>query len=118
MAKTMMEKVEAHFSKEFYEGSWRFRGTQFLRMTSYGTRDLFVLVHFSCGYGWVKAKVFADDYGIPESVRMFAGDTAAEDCIRWAASKAVEVFETVSARTEPYKDGMMKYKMALQGGSV
>lgn len=51
MAKTMMEKVEAHFSKEFYEGSWRFRGTQFLRMTSYGTRDLFVLVHFSCGFG-------------------------------------------------------------------
>ena len=114
----MMEKVEAHFSKEFYEGSWRFRGTQFLRMTSYGTRDLFVLVHFSCGYGWVKAKVFADDYGIPESVRMFAGDTAAEDGIRWAASKAVEVFDTVTARTAPYKDGMMKYKMALQGGNV
>ena len=115
MAKTMMEKVEAHFSKEFYEGSWKSRGTQFLRMTSYGTRDLFVIVHFSCGYGWVKAKVLSEAYGIPESVRMFAGDTAAEDCIKWTAFKSREVIEEAAKRVQPYENGYRQYLKALRG---
>lgn len=105
MTKTMQERFETKLSKEFYEGGWRFRGTEFVHRTSVEGRKCIVLVTFSCGYGWVKAKVDAEYYGIPVSVRMFTGQSAAEECIRWAAMKACEAEETVVNRTQPYVNG-------------
>ena len=115
MAKTMQGRLEAKLSKEFFEGGWRFRGTQFMRVASAETKEYFVPIHFFCGFMWVKAQIHSEYYGIENSVRMFAGTTAVEDCICWAAQKAIDVFNTVAARVEPYKDGMRKYEEALKG---
>lgn len=115
MAKTMQERVEAKLSKEFYEGAWKFRGTQFIHRASVETETCFSYVTFSCGYGWVKAAVGSKYYGIPESVRMFTGQEAAEECIRWAAMKSCEAEEVVSARTAPYRAFHEKYLQLLKG---
>lgn len=115
MAKTKQEQFEAKLSREFYEGGWKFRGTQFSRRTSVEGKACFVYVVFSCGYGWVKANVSSECYGIPESVSMFTGQTATEDCIRWAAHKACEADETVIRRTEPYVEGFKQYMKASRG---
>lgn len=115
MAKTVQERLEAKLSKEFYEERWRFFGTEFTLLTTAHQDGHYVRIYFSCGFGWLKVRIDADHYGIDDSVRMFAGTTAAEDCIRWAARRAIDVFNTVAARVEPYKDGMRKYNSALRG---
>lgn len=115
MAKTMQERLEAKLSKDFYEERWRFFGTEFTLLTTAHQDGHYVRIYFSCGLCWLKVRIDADHYGIENSVRMFAGTTAAEDCIRWAAQRAIDIFDTVAARVEPYKDGMRKYNSALRG---
>lgn len=115
MAKTMQEWAEAKLSKEFYDGAWRFRGTQFIHRMSLEGKACIVYVTFSCGYGWVKANVGSEYYGIPDSVRMFTGQTAAEECIRWSAYKVCEADEIVANRTQPYVAAHEKYLKALRG---
>lgn len=75
----------------------------------------FVVVHLSCGYGWVKSRILSDHYGIDNSVRMFTGQTAAEDCIKWTVFKAREVIETVAERVQPYENNYNNYLKALRG---
>ena len=105
MAKTMQEWFEDYLTKEFYEGAWRFRGTEFMRVVQLKANEHFVVVHLSCGYGWVKSRILSDHYGIDNSVRMFTGQTAAEDCIKW----------TVVDRVQPYENNYNKYLKALRG---
>lgn len=54
-------------------------------------------------------------YNVPNSVRMFVGDNAIDECIAWTAEKLIQLYETVSARTAPYEEGYVKYQRALQG---
>lgn len=112
----MQEWAEDYLSKEFYEGTWRFRGTEFMRVVQVKAKECHVVVHLSCGYGWVKSRIFSDHYGIENSVRMFTGRTAAEDCIKWTAVKACDTLETVLKRTQPYIGGHEQYLKALKGG--
>lgn len=56
-----------------------------------------------------------EDYGIPDSVRMFTGENAIEECIEWTTERLIELYETVSARTAPYKAGYENYQRALKG---
>ena len=115
MAKAMQEWFEGYLTKEFYEGAWRFRGTEFMRVVQLKANEHFVVVHLSCGYGWVKSRILSDHYGIDNSVRMFTGQTAAEDCIKWTAFKAREVIEMIAERTQPYVCGHEQYLKALRG---
>lgn len=112
MAKTMKERAEERLRKDFYEGAWRFRGTEFLTVTNarpVGTDA--VCVHFICGLMWVKARVF----GAPERVRMFTGDNAAEECIKWAAQAVHEECERRERDIRPYKRAYENYCKALRG---
>ena len=56
-----------------------------------------------------------EDYGVPNSVRMFTGENAIEECIEWTTERLIELYETVSARTAPYKAGYENYQRALKG---
>ena len=115
MAKTMQEWFEDYLAKEFYEGTWRFRGTEFMRVVQPKANECHVVVHLSCGYGWVKSRIFSDHLGIENSVRMFTGQTAAEDCIKWTAFKSREAIEEAAKRAQPYENGHKQYLKALRG---
>lgn len=111
----MQEWFEGYLTKEFYEGTWRFRGTEFIRVVQLKAKEYHVVVHLSCGYGWVKSRIFSDHIGIKNSVRMFTGQTAAEDCIKWTAVKSSEAIGEAAKRVQPYENGYKQYMNALRG---
>lgn len=111
----MQEWFEGYLTKEFYEGAWRFRGTEFFHVAQPRKGDCHLVVHFLCGYGWVKSRIFSEHLGIENSVRMFTGQTAAEDCVKWTAFKSCEAIEEASRRAKPYVCGHEQYLKALRG---
>ena len=114
--KTAKEQIVEHLSKQFYAETWKFRGSQFLHVACSGVGDVTACVHFSCGLWWVKAKVFSEgSYGIPDSVKMFMGGHAAEECIEWTANRLMELYKTVSERVAPYRQNYEQYQKALRG---
>lgn len=115
LKKKWKDKLIKHFDKEYYAEPWTFRGSEFFRVTNGRVGDLWTVIHFHCGFMWVKAKLFTGDYGIPDMVRMFTGVHAAEECIEWTAERLIELYETVSERTAPYKAGYENYQRALKG---
>ena len=62
-----------------------------------------------------KSRIFSDHLGIENSVRMFTGQTAAEDCIKWTAFKSREAIEEAAKRVQPYENGYRQYLKALRG---
>lgn len=114
------EKVKQRLIKklgnELLKG-WEWHGTRFYNLQRAGvTTETWVLIHFTAGYGWLKANLLTEgEYGIPDSVRMFTGENAIEEMIKWTTDKLYEIHKIVSERIAPYIRGQIEYERALRG---
>lgn len=114
--KRIKERICKKLGKEFTGNFWKWRGSEFINFGYYGVEGAAANVEFRIKMLTLKAVVQTqDDYNVPDSVHMFTGDNAIEECVEWTAEKLIELYETVSARTAPYERGYREYKKALQG---
>ena len=114
--KKWKERISRHLAKEFTGNFWRWRGSAFLNFGFEGVDNARARYEFHIKMLTLKAVIQTEeDYGIPDSVRMFTGENAIEECIEWTTERLIELYETVSARTAPYKAGYENYRRALKG---
>lgn len=114
--KRMKERIAKRLGKEFTGSFWKWRGSEFINFGFEGVDGATARYEFHIKMLTLKAVVQTqENYNIPDSVHMFVGENAIEECIEWTAEKLLELYETVSARTEPYKQGYRDYQRALQG---
>lgn len=110
------ERLRKRVAKGFYEGFWRYRGTEFVGWELLGVSKYLASTRFTCNHVSVKVRIETEEeYGIEDSVKMFVGENAAEECIQWATDRLWELYVTVSARMAPYESGYRKYQRALKG---
>lgn len=114
--KRMKEKLCKKLGKEFAGNFWRWRGSEFINFGFSGVEGTTARYEFHIKMLTLKAIVQTqEDYNVPDSVRMFTGDNAIEECVDWTAEKLIELYETVTARTAPFEQGYKDYRRALSG---
>ena len=117
---TEREKKKATISRmlaeEFAGNFWKWRGGEFINFNWHGVSGCMAYVRFTIKNVTLKVEIESErEYNVPDSVHMFTGDNAIEECIAWTAEKLMELYETVSERTAPFVNGYRNYKKALQG---
>ena len=117
---TEREKKKAaivkRLGREFAGNFWKWRGSEFINFGFDGVEGARARYEFHIKMLTLKAIVETqDDYNVPDSVHMFVGDNAIEECVEWTAEKLIELYETVSARTAPFLQGYRNYKKAISG---
>ena len=114
--KRMKARLVKKLANEFAGNFWKWRGSEFINFGYMGVVGATAYVEFRIKMLTLKATLRTEEqYNIPDSVHMFTGDNAIEECVGWTAEKLIELYETVSARTAPYEHGYREYKKALQG---
>lgn len=114
--KKTAERLSKTLHREFVGNSWKWRGTEFFNFGYYEIQGAGCRVEFRIKMLTLTATIESEEaYNVPNSVRMFVGDNAIDECIAWTAEKLIQLYETVSARTAPYEEGYVKYQRALQG---
>ena len=114
--KKQKDGIKRKLAEEFAGNFWKWRGTEFINFNWHGVSGCKAYVRFTIKMLTLKAEIESEQYyNVPDSVHMFVGDNAIEECIDWTAEKLMELYDTVTARTEPYKQGYMDYQKALQG---
>ena len=117
LKKKWKERISKRLGKEFAGNFWKWRGSEFLNFGYEGVDNACARYEFHIKMFTLKAVLQTEeDYGVPNSVRMFAGENAIEECIEWTTERLIELYETVSERTAPYKAGYENYQRALKGG--
>lgn len=114
--KRMKDRLCKKLGKEFAGNFWRWRGSEFINFGFSGIEGASARYEFHIKMLTLKAIVQTqDDYNVPDSVHMFIGDNAIEECVEWTAERLIDLYETVTARTAPYAQGYQQYRKALQG---
>lgn len=87
-----------------------------MNFNHHGVSGVMAYTKFTIKMLTLKAEIESErEYNVPDSVHMFVGDNAIEECIEWTAEKLIELYETVKQRTAPYEQGFRDYKRALEG---
>ena len=114
--KRVKERLCKKLGKEFAGNFWKWRGSEFINFGYCGIEGTTARYEFHIKMLTLKAMVQTeDDYNVPDSVHMFVGDNAIEECIEWTAERLIDLYETVKQRTAPYEQGFRDYKRALEG---
>lgn len=108
--------IKRKLAEEFAGSFWKWRGSSFVNFNHHGVSGVMAYTKFTIKMLTLKAEIESErEYNVPDSVHMFVGDNAIEECIEWTAEKLIELYETVKQRTAPYEQGFRDYKRALEG---
>lgn len=103
-------------AKEFAGRFWQWRGSEFMNFGFEGVEGYTARYEFHMKFYTVKAVIETEEqYGIPDSVRVFTGPDAIEECVDWTAEKLLDVYEELKERTAPFAAAHEAFKRAMQG---
>lgn len=116
MGRSKKEQVMERLGKEFMDRGWVWRNGIFQNVCFPYINGVRIDVVLRCTFTTVGAMIDTEsDYGIANEEQSFSGETAIEECLEWAAEKAIEKSEIVNGRVKPYQQGHEEYLRALKG---
>lgn len=111
-----VRQLTRQLRKRMVDNSWYWRGTEFTNFGRFGISSYTAYVRFTATLSRIRAGIdLQDDYGLPDESNGFEGEDAMSDAIEWTATKLLELYHKIAARTAPYVAGYNQYLKAVHG---
>ena len=112
----IQKQLERQVHKRLVEDRWSWHGTEFGNFGHCGVGNYTAYVRFTATFTRLKVHIdLQESYSLPDEDCVFEGEESIQNAVEWTATKLLELYHKIAARTAPYVAGHNQYLKAVQG---